>query len=133
MSIAFSMRFNRDRAHGPRSPSRDRARELRVDGTVPERILWKHVRNRRLAGLKFRRQHPIGPYTADFYCPEARLVVEIDGADHENRHAADRVRDRYMRSRGMRVLRFMASEINSNLGGVLQTIADAASERLEDG
>ena len=60
---------------------RIRVRQLRKQATPAEKILWKHLRNRRLNGIKFRRQHPLGRYIVDFYCPTHRLVVEIDGED----------------------------------------------------
>jgi very-short-patch-repair endonuclease len=80
--------------------------------------------------LKFRRQHPIGACTADFYCPDAKLVVEIDGLSHNDRMKEDRARDRYMESIGLRILRFAAGDVASNLDGVLRTIAEVASERV---
>ena len=68
----------------------ERARDLRRDSSVPERILWKHLRARRLAGHKFKRQVPLGPFVADFLCADAKLVIEIDGRDHDQRGARDR-------------------------------------------
>src|SRR5678815_4949580 len=82
-----------------------RAREFRGKPTRAEAKAWKLLRNRRLAGLKFRRQHPIGPYIADFYCHEHRLVLEIDGSIHgtpeQIRH--DRVRTAYIEAQGVSV------------------------------
>ena len=69
----------------------ERARELRSLSTQPERILWFALRNRGVAGLKFRRQFPIGPYFADFVCLEANLVVELDGESHEGREEYDEI------------------------------------------
>lgn len=84
-----------------------RAREFRGKPTRAEAKAWKLLRNRRLAGLKFRRQHPIGPYIADFYCHEHRLVLEIDGSIHgtpeQIRH--DRVRTAYIEAQGVSVVR----------------------------
>ena len=77
------------------------ARRLRRGSTPPERVLWKHLRGRRLGGMKFRRQVAMGPYVADFYCAEANLVVEVDGRGHEQRTERDRVRDEWMRERGL--------------------------------
>jgi very-short-patch-repair endonuclease len=67
-----------------RAPDRtfERARELRRQMSLPEVVLWQALRNVRLAGLRFRRQHPIGPYILDFYCPAARLALEVDGFAH---------------------------------------------------
>ena len=88
--------------------------------TPPERKLWKVLRGEQL-GVKFSRQHPIGPYIADFYSREAQLVVEIDGvAAHSGAEAFeyDRARDTYMESLGLRVMRIPASEVEHNLEGV---------------
>jgi very-short-patch-repair endonuclease len=82
-------------------------------------------------GLKFRRQHPVGPYTADFHCPNAKLVVEIDGWCHNDRLGQDKVRDQYMASLGLLTIRFTAQDVLSNLDGVLTTIAEVALERVE--
>jgi very-short-patch-repair endonuclease len=83
-------------------------------------------------GLKFRRQHPIGSYTADFYCPGARLVVEIDGWCHDDRLDRDGARDQYMDALGLMTVRFTAQDVLSNLDGVLEMIAKVAFERLEE-
>jgi very-short-patch-repair endonuclease len=69
-----------------RAPDRtfERARELRRQMSLPEVVLWQALRNVRLAGLRFRRQHPIGPYILDFYCPAAHLALEVDGFAHDS-------------------------------------------------
>ena len=68
---------------------RARRGQLRRDGTIPERLLWGLLRDRRLQGVKFRRQHPIGPYIVDFYCASCGLVVELDGRSHDDRGVPD--------------------------------------------
>jgi very-short-patch-repair endonuclease len=93
----------------------------------PERILWSLLRKNQL-GLKFRRQYPIGPYIADFYCADVKLVNEIDsdtahGTEEAETH--DRRRDEYMRQQGLTVLRIPAHEIFYNLAGVTDTIRTA--------
>ncbi len=105
-------------------------RRLRREMSPPEVILWNELRNRRLAGLKFRRQHPLGPYFADFYCHEARLVVEIDGASHRDRVAHDRHRDAWMRSQGLQILRIPASHVSKDKHAVLSTILDTARANI---
>ena len=100
----------------------ERARQLRQDATIPERILWNRLRNRQLGGLKFRRQQPIGLYVADFVCESARLVVELDGRSHDDRERADARRDAYMRGLGLVVLRVPNDELLHNCEGVLETI-----------
>lgn len=122
------MRFNPDRGKQDKA-ARDRARVLRQDSSPPEDKLWKRLRANRLGGLKFRRQHPIGPYTADFYCAEAVLVVEIDGRRHDRAH--DEKRDAYMSTLGVEVLRVSVSEFESNTDGVLSTLLRRARERIE--
>src|SRR5690606_9056113 len=88
-------------------------RELRDSSTPPEQQLWRCLRNRRLGQLKFRRQHPVGRYIADFYCAELRLIIEIDGIHHQaaDSLARDRARDRELRDSGYQVLRVSAQEI----------------------
>jgi very-short-patch-repair endonuclease len=99
---------------------------MRLNNTRTEQLLWYRLRGKRLSGLKFRRQVPIGPYIADFFCPSARLVVEVDGVTHVDRRT-DAQRDAWMQSQGLRVLRIWNSEVTRNLEGVLQTIAIVAS------
>ena len=97
------------------------ARQLRRTQTEAEKRLWHRLNNRQLAGCKFVRQEPIGPYFADFACREHRLVVELDGSQHaDSEH--DRTRDGFLAQRGYRVLRFWNNEIMTNLSGVLETI-----------
>jgi very-short-patch-repair endonuclease len=98
----------------------------------PEVILWQHLRRQQLAGLRFRRQHPVGAYIADFYCFELGYVVEIDGESHQgDRKRTDRDRDVWMRSHRLTVIRVPAPEIRSNLAGVLRTIERRAEQLRE--
>ncbi|QKK08041.1 MAG: DUF559 domain-containing protein [Planctomycetota bacterium] len=113
--------------------SRERAKRLRQDQTPPEGILWSRLRSRRLGGYKFRRQHPIGPYIADFFCHDAQLIVEVDGATHGPRRAQDARRDAWFDQRGIRTLRVPATEVFRNLDGVLVTIKRVADERTAGG
>jgi very-short-patch-repair endonuclease len=100
-----------------------RARALRKKMTLPEVVLWQHLRQRP-DKLKFRRQHPAGPYVLDFYCEEARLCIEIDGVAHDfgDVPAADARRDRWLAESGIRTIRFAATDVLKNLEGVLQLI-----------
>ena len=104
--------------------TRDRARALRAAQTDVERSLWQRLRNRQLNGAKFRRQHPIGSYIADFFCLDARLIVELDGSQHgeEYERQPDERRTEYLESQGYRVLRFWNEEVLDNIDGVLETI-----------
>ncbi|WP_350166252.1 endonuclease domain-containing protein [Algiphilus sp.] len=99
-----------------------RARKLRQQGTQAEQRLWYHLRARRLAGWKFRRQHSIGPYFADFVCLDARLIVEVDGSQHLDQLASDASRSAYLESRGFRVLRFWNDEVLRQTDNVLEAI-----------
>ena len=93
--------------------------------------LWLAVKDRRVAGLKFRRQHPWGPYTLDFYCAEAALVVEVDGGQHAELTAKrDAIRTAHLERQGLKVLRFWNNEVLQNFEGCLQMIVEAASLQL---
>ena len=109
-----------------RSPIlRNRVRRLRRDQTDAERKLWARLRDRQLHGAKFRRQHLIGSYMADFCCPEFCLVVEVDGGQHAEQAQADQRRDRLLAQRGYRVLRFWDNEVLSQTDAVLERIDEA--------
>ena len=101
---------------------RQRAKELRRQMTPAERLLWHRVRDRQLAGLKIRRQHPVGRFIADFYCHEARLIIEIDGGIHTQQIEKDEARTDYFEQRGYRVIRFANSQIVENIEQVLDQI-----------
>ncbi|MBB3102061.1 endonuclease domain-containing protein [Azomonas macrocytogenes] len=103
------------------------ARHLRHNLTDCEQILWHHLRNRRLAGRKFRRQHPCPPYVLDFYCPELKLAIELDGGQHYTRAGQrhDTHRDAALQKAAIRVLRFGNHEVLNNLEAVLETIFQA--------
>jgi len=100
--------------------------------TIPERLLWGKLRDRRLAGIKFRRQHPVGPYVADYYCPAASLVIELDGRSHLGQEAPDRERQDYLEGQGLRVIRFSNDKVIYNLIEVLKAIAEACEAVLPD-
>lgn len=95
-----------------------RARRLRQLATTAERLFWELVRNRQFAGFKFRRQHPIGPYTVDFYCAALRVVVELDGAAHRGRKAEDAYRQEWLERRGFRVIRFTNRQVEEETRSV---------------
>jgi len=99
-----------------------RARDLRRDSSRAEKICWHLLRDRRINGTKFRRQHPIGPYFADFACVSRKLVIEIDGAHHADQMEADARRTAVMESLGWRVLRFWANEVVANPEGIWAAI-----------
>ena len=94
----------------------------------PERLLWSRLRGHQGDGLKFRRQHPLGPYVLDFYCHEARLALEVDGTSHIGDQAAahDAKRDAYLARQGVRTVRIAVSDIYEDLEEVLVGIAAEA-------
>lgn len=102
-----------------RKPVIERAQYLRANMTCVERRVWLHLRARQL-GVKFRRQHPIGPYIADFACCAEMLVVEIDGDTHEE--AYDIHRDRWLESRGWRVMRIVLQEVDEEIESAVDAI-----------
>jgi len=97
------------------------ARNLRVSQTDAEKVLWHRIRNRQIDGHKFVRQVPISGYICDFVCRERRLVIEVDGGQH-NESSADDIRDRRLTEDGYRVLRFWNNDVLGNTEGVLTTI-----------
>jgi very-short-patch-repair endonuclease len=117
-------RRRREAGEGAFAATTKRARVLRSHLTDAERKLWYALRDRRFAGVKFRRQVPVGPYVADFLCYEARLVIEVDGGQHAE-SARDRRRDRWFVDNDFRVLRFWNSDVLSNLEGVMLVVTDA--------
>jgi adenine-specific DNA-methyltransferase len=104
-----------------------RARALRRASTPAEEALWQHLRNRQLDGAKFRRQQPIGPYTADFFCADKLLVIELDGAYHFPPPLQDAIRDTFFEVCGIRTLRFENCEVHEEPLRVLSTTRAALS------
>ncbi len=102
---------------------KERRIDLRYNQTPQEVLLWTRLRREQL-GFKFRRQHSIGGYIADFYCPEKKLVIEIDGKEHSKKENKeyDKIRTDYFRGLDINVLRFTNTEININIDGVIQKI-----------
>jgi very-short-patch-repair endonuclease len=109
------------------------ARSLRGTQTDAENLLWLLLRSRRLAGFKFRRQHPIGGYILDFYCHEPKLVIEIDDGGHNEDATRDYDRQRTMEleGAGLMVIRFWNNDVLTNIEGVLETIYQLVLERSE--
>ena len=111
------------------TPAHERARELRRNMTPAETILWRQVRGRRFMGFKFRRQHPIGPYFADFVCHECKLILELDGESHLGQEVPDSLRTDYLQTHGWLVLRFWNNQMYDELESVLEAIYQTCMER----
>ena len=99
-----------------------RARSLRANMTDAESRLWRNLRRDQLNGFSFRKQHPIGPYTVDFYCSRLRLAVEVDGGQHAERKQADDHRTEWLATKGLTVVRYWNNDVLSNLEGVLRDL-----------
>ncbi|MCX6326189.1 MAG: endonuclease domain-containing protein [Bacteroidia bacterium] len=101
-----------------------RAKELRKSLTESEEILWQHLRNNKLGGLKFRRQHPLDIFIADFYCHQKRLIIELDGGIHDllEQKEHDEGRTFELEEKGFKVLRFKNDEVINNIEEVLSRI-----------
>jgi len=113
--------------------SNRRAKALRKQLSLPEVLLWAALKERP-SGFKFRSQHGAGPYVADFYCHEARLIIEVDGENHGfgDRPARDRVRDGWFDARGLAVMRIPAREVLRDRDSVVRGIVARAEQRLAD-
>ena len=104
----------------------DFARQLRATSPIPERVLWNVLRNRQVAGLRFRRQIPVGPYCVDFICSSAKLVVELDGMSHDGRQKHDAKRTEYLSEQGLRVFRVTNDDVLDDVESVAIAIAREA-------
>jgi very-short-patch-repair endonuclease len=104
------------------------ARQLRVNQTDAETVFWNRIRNRQIDGHKFVRQVPILGYICDFVCRECRLIVEIDGGQH-NESATDAIRDRRLAEQGYKVVRFWNNDVLGNIEGVLMVVQQELSDR----
>ena len=111
----------------------NRARLLRKKPTEAERILWRHLRNRKFAGYEFRRQHPLDCYILDFYCAATKLAIELDGGGHNYRagQIRDRTRSELLARRGGTVLRFWDHQVRQELDSIVQAIWFALQERCK--
>jgi len=105
-----------------------RARDLRSDMTYPERRLWSLLRKRQVDGMKFRRQHVVGPYVADYCRPALRLIVELDGLSHVGRAEYDQRRTDCLQQQGYRVIRVTNDDFLEDPAAVVDTIIATADE-----
>ncbi|MEH2461510.1 endonuclease domain-containing protein [Nostoc sp.] len=98
------------------------ARQMRCEPTPAEKLLWQKLRDKQLLGFKFRRQQTIDRFIVDFYCNEARLVVEVDGEIHDYTQQEDAIRQEFLESLGLQVMRFRNEDVLERMEGVLQDI-----------
>lgn len=105
---------------------RERRKGLRRNQTDAEKLLWNKLRGRQISGLKFYRQFSVGAYILDFFCPQIKLAVELDGGQHaeEENKEHDAIRTDYLKGIGIEVLRFWNNEAMKNIEGVLQVIEE---------
>lgn len=103
------------------------ARSLRTNETEAEKILWMHLCGKKVNGLRFRRQHPVLYFIADFFCPKAKLIIEVDGGIHKMpaQFEYDKNRDSELSAYGLKVLRFTNDEVINNIDYVIQKIIDS--------
>ena len=111
--------------HRVRAPILDAAKVHRQEPTKAEDVLWSALRKQQLCGLPFRRQHPVGRFILDFYCPRKKLCVELDGSFHDGREACDEARTEALAKFNIRVIRFRNEEVLSDLPSVLHRIEAA--------
>lgn len=111
----------------------EQRRLLRNNATNAEAILWRALKGRGANGWKFRRQHGIGPYILDFYCPELKLCIEIDGSSHDNKYTQDINRTSYLNMQGIRVVRFDNSQVLANPEWVVSEIVRIGKEICSEG
>lgn len=100
------------------------ARQMRHEPTPAEDALWQRLRNRRVAGAKFRRQYAIERFIVDFVCLEHRLVIEVDGAIHDQQQEYDALRQSFIESQGFRVIRFTNGDVLKSIDAVIETIGE---------
>jgi very-short-patch-repair endonuclease len=112
--------------------ARDFARRLRRNQNLVEALLWAELRNGKLKGLKFRRQHPVGPFVVDFYCAEARVSAELDGKTHVGREKKDAERQAWLESQGLLVIRCPNEEIKDGIDELLELLWQACVSRIKN-
>ena len=118
---------------GAPSDSFSKAQFLRRNETKAEKLLWEKLRNNQLGGLKFRRQHPVNIYIADFYCHKFKLIIELDGDyhDQEEQKQKDEVRTEVLRLNDLKIIRFKNEEVERDINQVLTTIKNKIEQLKE--
>ncbi len=130
--IPLPLREGQGEGAQPQAPkmTSERVRDLRINATVAERTLWRHLRTKQVHGLRFRRQFPIGPFIVDFVCLKARLVIEVDGGQHAIDVAYDDARTRWLESQGFAVIRFWNNDALQSTEGVVDEVATHVKARV---
>jgi very-short-patch-repair endonuclease len=123
------MNDNQQRGFDRETPAR--ARRLRREATAAEKKLWRRLRNEQIPGFKFRRQQPIGRFIVDFFCPDAKMIVEIDGDTHAGQEAYDASRTGWLTKQGYRVIRFVNADVLHHLDTVLETIFEECRKKKQ--
>ena len=111
------------------NPNIKLAQKLRCEATEVEKILWSYLRHKSLNGLRFRRQHPMGPFIVDFVCLKARVVIELDGSQHLEQEQKDRERDEWLSKQGYKVLRFYNNDFLQQREEVVEIIVEECVKR----
>jgi very-short-patch-repair endonuclease len=127
--ITVAMSDGRQPRHHAKPQLIAHAREMRHQPAPAEQQLWWKLRDRRLGGFKFRRQQPVGPFVADYYCSECNLIVELDGDTHDGREAYDARRTDWLASNGHAVVCFTNTDVHENLDGVLSALLAECQRR----
>jgi very-short-patch-repair endonuclease len=107
------------------------ARAMRKNLTPAELKLWLKIKSKQLGGFRFRRQQPFDKFILDFFCPESKIIIELDGTSHVEKEVYDAQREEYLIRRGYKVLRFTNDEVMNNLDGVLAKILDECQKRVK--
>lgn len=121
-----------DNSRGIEKIIKEAAKGLRKDSTPAEKVLWEHLRTKKLGGYKFKRQQPIDKFVADFICFEKRLIIELDGEVHLSQKERDRERDNFLKESGFRVVRFPNVEIKKSIHEVLTKIKEELNREPEN-
>ncbi|HMB65842.1 MAG TPA: endonuclease domain-containing protein [Patescibacteria group bacterium] len=116
-----------------RKEQKHKRKSLRNNSTVSENVLWSYLKNKKL-GVKFRRQHGIGNYIVDFYCPELKLAVEIDGATHETEKEVERdyKKEEFLKEQGVELKRYTNVDVKNGVGGVVEDLMDFIEKRKQN-
>ncbi len=122
--------FDKPMYFGATASTFEKARQLRANITPEETILWERLKGKQICNVRFRRQHPINKYIVDFYCHEAKLVIELDGKIHLKRKGYDKDRTRILNELNLDVIRFSNEKIHSNIEEVLRKVTLKVNKRM---